>query len=105
MALSVDNGDANVLLKVQVQSSKEEVVGVVTVVDAQGQTLEQFTAQKDMPFLTFDEEGSAQHRAREVMDEITRFLLEALPKYSKLSISAPSDAPSQVDIQVGTPPE
>lgn len=102
---NLESSDANVLLKVQVQSSKQEVVGVVTVVDAQGQTLEQFTAQKDMPFLTFDEEGSAQHRAREVMDEITKFLLEALPKHSKLSVSAPSDAPSQIEVQVGTPPE
>ena len=67
--LEVDQGwDCG--LKLQVQADQYQVVGELAVLDAKGERVQTFKAQRDMPWLTFDSEGSARKRADQVVNEL-----------------------------------
>lgn len=67
--LEVDRGwDCG--LQIQVKADQSEVVGELTVLDPSGSRIQTFSAQRDMPWLSFDEEGAARKRADQIVKEL-----------------------------------
>lgn len=97
--LDLDSSDSDLRLRVTLLSSRQEVLGELILLDRAGKVLDRFQTTKGMPFLTLDEEGSAHHRAREVIDEMLVFLKEKLPALQALSETPPPDAPSQFVVE------
>jgi hypothetical protein len=87
------------LLQVEIRSSKDEVSGVVNVLDFQGRMLDSQRRSRSMPFLTFDESGSAQLRAGEVVEDLLQSLLPNLSRYMPANPRTPSDRRARVDVE------
>ena len=98
----ISEKDPDLVMRVEVQASKEEVVGQAALFSGEGTTLFSCQAQRDMPFLTFDEEGSARLRSLEVVEELARQLLSEIPRHRERS-QPPSDQSPGVRVIVEPP--
>ncbi len=77
--------EPDLVMRLEIQASKEEVVGQAVLFSADGATLFSCQAQRDMPFMTFDEQGSAQLRSLEVVEDLARQLLAEIPRHRERS--------------------
>jgi len=77
--------DPDLVMRLEIQASKEEVVGQAVLFSADGTTLFSCQAQRDMPFMTFDQQGSAQLRSLEVVEDLARQLLAEIPRHRERS--------------------
>jgi len=95
-----EQGDC--VISAEIRSSQNQIIGTLTLADAQGRVRQTLTAARDMPFMTFDEQGSAQLRAGEVLDDLLTQVVPAIPQY----FSVPKDQirPAQAQVQIGPPP-
>jgi hypothetical protein len=98
------NSDPDCVISVEIRSSQDQVMGTLSMADGQGRVRETLSSTRDMPFMTFDEQGSAQLRAGEVIDELLRQIGSGLQKFSPQTERAPSDRQAQVKVEVGPPP-
>ncbi|MEW6277895.1 MAG: PEGA domain-containing protein [Candidatus Eremiobacterota bacterium] len=87
-------------LKLAVQAVPGEVVGELQVLDASGAQVKTFTAQRDMPWLTFDTEGSARKRAGEVVEELAARALEWIGQNVQPSELTPEEQAAAVETRV-----
>ena len=98
------NSDPDCVISVEIKSSKDQVMGTLTMADSQGRVRETLSALRDMPFMTFDEQGSAQLRAGEVIDELLGQIGNGLQKFPPQSDHAPADRQPQIKVDIGAPP-
>jgi len=91
--------EADCVISMQIQSDKDHIQGVATLADGRGQVRETVNSTRDMPFLSFDEQGSAQKRALEVTDDLLAQILPLLSRFQPQADKAPTDRPAQVRIQ------
>lgn len=103
-ALDLVESQPDCVIAVEIHSSESQVTGLATLADAQGKVLHSLSALRDMPFVTFDEQGSAQKRAEEVLDDL---LTQIAPRLSQIPLQtehAPPDRQAQVKVEIGPPP-
>ena len=62
----------------EVRASPDVVTGLCRLFDPSGRLLDSYACQRDMPFMTFDEQGSAEVRALEVAEDLTKHLLSVM---------------------------
>lgn len=98
------DSEPDCVISVHIQSDKEHIQGVATIADGRGQVRETVNSTRDMPFLSFDEQGSAQKRALEVMDDLLGQILPLLTRFPPQADKAPADRPAQVKVQTTAPP-
>lgn len=98
------DSEADCVISVQIQSDKDHIQGVATLSDGRGQVRETVNSTRDMPFLSFDEQGSAQKRALEVTDDLLGQLLPLLNRFQPQADKTPTDRPAQVKVQTTPPP-
>lgn len=91
------------IISVQIYSDKDHIQGQATLTDAQGRVRQTVQSQRDMPFLSFDEQGSAQKRAEEVTDDLLGQLLPVLNQFQPQAETAPPDRQAQVKIETSSP--
>ena len=96
--------DPDCVLSVEIRSSKEQVVGTATLADSQGKVRQTLSAERDMPFMTFDEQGSARRRADEVLDDLLGQLGPALGQFQPQTDRTPAGREAQVKVEVGPTP-
>lgn len=89
---------ADCLMRYQVQALQGEVVGELSLLDPKGETLQTFTARREMPWLTFDTEGSARKRAAEVVAELTLAAQEWIEQNLQPSALSPEDQAASVKV-------
>lgn len=99
----IDN-EADCVISMQIQSDKEHIQGVATLADGRGQVRETVNSTRDMPFLSFDEQGSAQKRALEVTDDLLGKILPLLSRFQPQGEKAPGDRPAQIKVETSPPP-
>ena len=98
----IDN-QPDCVISIQIQSDKDHIQGVATLADGRGQVRETVNSTRDMPFLSFDEQGSAQKRALEVTDDLLGQILPLLSRFQPQSDQAPADRPAQVKVETSAP--
>lgn len=98
------DSDPDCVISLHIQSDKEHIRGVATLSDGRGQVRETVNANRDMPFLSFDEQGSAQKRALEVADDLIGQLMPLIGRIQPQSDKAPVDRPAQVKVETSPPP-
>jgi hypothetical protein len=94
----IDN-EPDCVISIQIQSDKDHIQGVATLLDGHGQLRETVSSRRDMPFLSFDEQGSAQKRALEVTDDLLGQILPLLSKFPPQADKAPADRPPQIKVE------
>jgi len=100
----IDN-EADCVISLHIQADKEHIQGVATLSDGKGQVRETVNSTRDMPFLSFDEQGSAQKRALEVTDDLLAKILPLLTRFQPRADKAPADRPAQVKVLTTPPPQ
>ena len=96
--------DPDCVISLQIQSDKDHIQGAATLADGRGQIRETVSSQRDMPFLSFDEQGSAQKRAVEVADDLLGQIIPLLARFQPQADKAPPDRQAQVKVQTGPSP-
>lgn len=99
------DGDPDCVISMHIRSDKDHLQGVATLADGRGQVRETVSANRDMPFLSFDEQGSAQKRAVEVADDLIRQILPLLSRFQPQADKAPADRPAQVKVETSPSPK
>lgn len=89
---------ADCLLRYQVQALQGEVVGELSLLDPRGEALQSFAARREMPWLTFDTEGSARKRAGEVVDELTAAAQDWIEQNLEPSSLSPEDQSASLKV-------
>ncbi len=105
LALVEGGRSADCLVRFQVQALQGEVVGELSLLDPKGEILQSFTARREMPWLTFDTEGSARKRAGEVVDELTAAAQDWIEQNLEPSSLSPEDQSASMKVtEVGPLP-
>jgi len=95
--------DPDCVISIQILSDKDHIQGQASVADGQGRVRQTVQSQRDMPFLSFDEQGSAQKRAEEVADDLLTQILPILAQYQPQSERAPADRQALVKVESSSP--
>ena len=96
--------DPDCVINIQILSDKDHIQGQASLADAQGRVRQTVQSKRDMPFLSFDEQGSAQKRAEEVTDDLVGQILPLLNQIQPQSDKAPPDRQAQVKVETSPPP-
>ncbi len=91
--------DPDCVINLQILSDKDHVQGQASLADALGRVRQTVQSKRDMPFLSFDEQGSAQKRAEEVTDDLLGQILPLLSQIQPQADRAPADRQAQVKVE------